>query len=112
MKRIIAVLLLVTVVLALAACGKNNGLDFSEKPTVDEYQTAINNTNPTTVKIDVTYENTAPAAVLKGQYNVTYNVDGTATVNYKQDKLNAIGEGDAMTRTEEGVVEVGINGEL
>ena len=112
MKRIIAVLLLVTVVLALAACGKNNGLDFSEKKTVEEYQAAIDKTSPKEVKIDVTYENTAPAATLKGQYNVTYNVDGTATVKYTQEKLNAIGEGDGMTRIEEGTVEVGINGEL
>lgn len=113
MKKIISILLIACCVLALAACGKNNGLpDLTNLSTVDDYATAVNNTNPTTVKVNVTYENTAPAAILEGEYNVTYNVDGTATIKYKQEKLNAIGEGEGMERVEEGTVEVGINGEL
>ena len=110
MKRIIALLLALLCVFAFASCATT-----PEGPTTDgsasiaDYNTAIAATTPAGARVTVTYENTAPEITLEGQYDVVYNVDGTATVTYSYEKLNSIGA-DEMISTVEGTAEVGADG--
>lgn len=110
MKKILALLLLLATVLVFAACD-NTGNTGNNKPddgttdddvkteaTLADYTAAINNTAPATVTIKTTYANKAPAATLEGEYTVTYNVDGTATIVYSYDELNPVGASEMMSK--------------
>ena len=101
MKKIFALLLVIATVLALASCninkkGPENTTDGSA--TIEDYNAAIARTAPETVKINTTYENNSPEITLTGEYNVTYNADGTATIVYAYDRLNNIGDSEMKTR--------------
>lgn len=66
--------------------------------TLADYTAAMTNTTPATVTIRTAYANKAPAVTLEGEYVVTYNVDGTATIVYSYDVLNDIGASEMMTK--------------
>lgn len=87
MKKIIFMLLLVTVcVVALASCGET-----APTVTVDTFQTAIENTNPTKVSVNTT--TTDALGELKGGFVAVIAEDGSSVITYSYDKWLAIGEG-------------------
>ena len=111
MKKIIALALVLVTVFALSSCSlfrKNKGTT-DGSATIDDYNNAIAATTPTTVTVRTTYANTAPEATLEGEYVVTYNVDGTATVNYTYERLAPIGSAE-MVEVKTGTVNVLSNG--
>ena len=114
MKKIIALLLICATAFALTACSlfgdKTTGTT-DGSATIEDYNTAISNTTPTVVNVTTTYENTAPEAVLVGNYVVTYNVDGTATIAYSFDRLAPIGSSEMMEKVE-GTAELLANGSV
>ena len=81
MKKIIALIMALTLVFALASCAPAS-------TDLIEYTEAIANTTPASAIIDVTTYDTEFAIELKGLYTVTYNEDGTATLEYEYEKLN------------------------
>ena len=91
MKKIFALLIVVATILAMVSCTTKPEQQSDGSATVADYNNAIAATTPTSAIIKTTYENTTPEVTLEGIYNVTYNVDGTATVSYKYEKLNSIG---------------------
>lgn len=111
MKKIIALVLVLVTALALTACSlfKKDGGTTDGSATIDDYNDAIAATTPTTATIRTTYRNTAPEATLEGEYIVTYNIDGTATVNYTYDSLAPIGSPE-MIEKNTGKVDVLANG--
>lgn len=111
MKKIIALALVLVTAFALTACSlfKKDGGTTDGSATIKDYNNAISSTAPTTATIRTTYTNTAPAATLEGEYVVTYNVDGTATINYTYDRLAPIGSPD-MIEKKTGKVDVLANG--
>ena len=109
MKKIFAALLIIASLFTLAACKPEGDPVTDGSATIGDFNNAISATTPTSVTIKTTYENTAPAVTLNGEYNVTYNADGTATVAYKYDKLNSIGAAD-MTEEKVGAVNILANG--
>lgn len=114
MKKIIALLLILATAFALAACrGKDpDPVGTSDgSATVADYNEAISKTNPSVVTIRTTFENTAPAATLEGEYVVTYNVDGTATIVYEYDVLNSIGA-DEMVSKKQGTAQLLADGKI
>lgn len=111
MKKIIALVLVLVTALALTACSlfkKDKGTT-DGSASIDDYNDAIEATQPTTATIRTTYKNTDPEVTLEGEYIVTYNIDGTATVNYTYDRLAALGSPE-MIEKKTGKVEVLTNG--
>lgn len=98
MKRIVSLLLALTLVFALASCGAGDDLS--------TYQNAISATNPSSVT--VTTKLVAGDVELNGSYDITY-ADGAATVVYEYEKLNLDFEGD-MVKTESGTSTVAADG--
>ena len=114
MKKIIALLLVLVCALSVTACSLFGGEPVGTtdgSATVEDYNTAIGNTTPTTVTVTTTYKNIAPEATLVGLYVVTYNVDGTATIEYSYDELAPIGSASVMDK-KEGTVEVLADGSI
>lgn len=71
MKKIISIALVIACVCMLFACGG---------PSAKDFQTAIDASNPTSVKI-TTLTVTPGLGGLTGEYFVTYNADGSAAIN-------------------------------
>ena len=82
MKRIISILLVAVMLLLLASC-QPAGVDISE------YQNAIVATEPTAVRVTVTLDSAVfSGVVLNSAYDITFNGDGSATVEFEYDVVN------------------------
>ncbi len=106
MKKIIALIMAITLVFALASCSP-------ESSELTEYTEAIANTTPASAIIDVTTYDTEFDIELKGKYTVAYNEDGTATLEYKYEKLNPTivsGKDNEMKETVTGSATISADG--
>lgn len=135
MKKILALILLVSCILTLCSCDllnnnkNNNNADNGSNNTQTGGNTSGNNTpnvDTATVaaiqsKIDASKPVAADITVtlkavlddLNSEYNVTYNEDGTATVVYTYEKFNSFDEdSDEYKSTYTGTVIVGADGTL
>ena len=88
MKKIIALMLVLSCVFALGSCKRKNK---DEAPDIDAeaiatFQAKIDASMPETAIVTVTLK--SALETLESEYNVTYNQDGTATVVYTYEKLN------------------------
>ena len=104
MKKIFAILLVLTMALsvfALAGCGDNG--DGGEVDNTDHkleaIKTALSATDPASTDIEIKAVTTL-GVTLEGEYNVTYNSDGSATVEYSYDKLNEAGSDELVSRVD------------
>ena len=135
MKKILALILLVSCILTLCSCGllnnkkNNNNADNGSNNTQTGGNTSGNNTpNVDTATVaaiqskidaskpvaaDITVTLKAVLDELNSEYNVTYNEDGTATVVYTYEKFNSFDEdSDEYKSTYTGTVIVGADGTL
>ena len=119
MKKILALILVVSCVFALGSCklvGKIFGKDVNEEtPTLTDadiapIQAKIDASVPETADVTVNFKSTL--GTLESAYLVTYNTDGSATVNYTYEKFNQIGEGKDLITAVSGETTIGANGEL
>ena len=134
MKKILALILIVSCIFTLCSCGlfkkndDNNDNDNgsnntqtggdnnsgNETPAIDvaaiaAIQAKIDVSKPVTADITVTLE--AALDDLLSEYNVTYNDDGTATVVYTYEKFNTFDEdSDEYKSSYSGTVTVGADG--
>lgn len=111
MKKLIALMLVLVTALAITSCSlfvKDKGTT-DGSATIDDYNNAIKATNPAKFTIRTEYQSTAPEATLTGEYVVTYNVDGTATIEYSYERLAPIGS-ESFIEVKTGVAEVNPNG--
>ena len=103
MKKIIALMLIVSCMLVLGSCkifNKGNGTqdenDNNQTPVVIDteavaaIQAKIDASAPTSAEITVTLNSVLGDLV--GEYNVAYNQDGSATVDYTYEKFNSFDE--------------------
>ena len=135
MKKILALILLVSCIFTLCSCGlfkKNDNNNNSNNvnnntptggnnsgdktPVVDAegvaaIQAKIDASKPVAADITVTLK--AVLDDLNSEYNVTYNDDGTATVVYTYEKFNSFyADTDEYKSTYSGTVTVGADGTL
>lgn len=131
MKKILALILLVSCIFTLCSCKffkKDNGDDADNgdntptdvvpdnTPSFDleaiaAIQAKIDASAPETADITVTLE--AALGALNSEYNVTYNSDGTASVVYTYEKFNSFDEdSDEYKSAYSGTVTVGADGTL
>ncbi len=82
MKKIIAILLMLTCAFTLIACGQD-GNDYAEAAA--DFITAINNTNVTTLSATVSAE--TAEGTLTSKYLTTYNADGSSTMTYEIESI-------------------------
>jgi hypothetical protein len=102
MKKIITILLLALLTFSFASCGEGDG------PSVDGFVAAVNNANPEA--IEITIKSATALGELSGTYTVTYNEDGSFTIDYVYEKFNDIGEGDDLKSEVTGKVTCDKNG--
>ena len=97
MKRIIAILIVLSCIFALAACNKdkNEGNKPENSMSVAEVQAKIDASVPAGAKVTVTLA--SALGDLNGSYNIVYNEDGTATVEYSYELFNPFVEGSFST---------------
>ena len=93
MKKIIALLIALACVFALASCtlfapDEGSSAVSDGTATLEDYTAAIAATSPASMTIETTLANKTPAVTLKGNYTVTYQVDGTAAIVGSYEKLN------------------------
>ena len=95
MKKILVIMLALACTLAMFSCGGDS---------VDAFNKAIKNTNPTTVNVAI--ETGTALGSLSANYETVYAEDGSFTINYSYEKFNTSNEGDAddVTVTVSGVV--------
>ena len=105
------VAIIAIMLLGLNGCSGTGSSITDGSATIADYAAAISASNPKSATVSITYDNTALGITLKGEYVITYNVDGTATVVYSYDKLNGIGSED-MISTVTGTVEISASGAL
>ncbi len=89
MKKIIALILALTCVLALASCKKTEGFKDISK--------ALEASNPKGADIDVVLETSL--GELCGSYDVTYKADNSASIAYSYEQFNKLGEGNGEAKT-------------
>ncbi len=108
MKRLIAILLALTLVFALASCGKKAENTINLEP----YTSAIANTSLKNATVEITQTNDfLPDYPLVARYEITYNNDGSATVNYTYMEYVEIGEdSDSITNTISGYATISADG--
>ena len=105
MKKIIALLLMLTLSFALVACGEPEP-PVDPEPTPEEifaakvngFASAVAATSPATAHITVKSEN-ADYGELNATFDVTYNTDGSIVIDYSVDRLGAINESFIVTET-------------
>lgn len=107
MKKILSLILVITCFGLLMSCdmlssitsGGNGGAK-----GIDAFVTAIENTNPKNITVDIEVETSL--GELTSKYTVNYNDDGSAVITYTAEKFNAIGEGaeDELKSTVTGTV--------
>lgn len=118
MKKILALILVVSCVFALGSCKlvkKIFGKDVEDAPTANEadiapFQAKIDASVPETANVTVNFKSTL--GTLESAYLVTYNTDGSATVNYTYEKFNQVGESKDFKTEFVGETTIGANGEL
>ena len=118
MKKILALILVVSCVFALGSCKlvkKIFGKDVDDAPTANEadiapIQAKIDASVPETANVTVNFKSTL--GTLESAYIVTYNTDGSATVNYTYEKFNQVGESKDFKTEFVGETTIGANGEL
>ncbi len=97
MKRLIAIILALTLIFALASCKNNEGPSVNIEP----FKAAIANTSLKNATIEITATNDfLPDYPLVAHYEITYANDGSATVNYTYMVYNELSEnasGDVTT---------------
>ena len=93
MKKIIALLLALSCVLALSACGDDgeNGND------LEAFTAAVSAADPTDAVLTTKVTSTTFDVTLEGEYNITYNRDGTASVTYSYQQLRLIDDSVSTT---------------
>ena len=104
MKKLLVVLLAIACVFTMFSCGGK------EDESLTAFQSAADETKPATAKVNVVLE--TPLGELNAEYNIAYNTDGTATINYTFEKFNEItvgGEGEVKS-TVTGTASVDANG--
>lgn len=118
MKKILALVLVISCVFALGSCKlvkKWFGKDKTDAPVVNAadvtpVQEKLDASVPETAKITVSFKSSL--GELESSYDVTYNLDGTATVVYYYEKFNTSTEGDSFKDEYNGQVLINANGEL
>lgn len=114
MKKIIALILVLGCIFAFASCNLFPGTDAeTPKETVADIQKAIDESAPLGASVTVLLESTI--GDLNGSYNIAYNNDGTATVNYSYERFNEFtldSVKDEFKSTVSGVVTVSADGQL
>ena len=119
MKKIIALLLVVGCMLAFASCnllpgsgdngdGNDNVVDVDNSEAIAALQAAIDASAPDIADISVVLN--SELGKLNGEYDVTYNDDGSATVIYSYELFNKPGEGDGFKSTYTGETTVSPDG--
>ena len=97
MKKILSIVLILGCMLALCSCGwikdklGMGGDDGSSVAGLETFESAIANTNASFVKMESKV--TTDIGDLDSSITVTYNNDGSASIEYTYDKFNLIGEG-------------------
>lgn len=110
MKKIIAIVLIVGCLLAMTSCS------LFKKPvnhdSLSAVQSAIDSSAPKSADINVDFD--TALGTLEGEYDVVYNENGSATVDYSYEKFNNFNTDtavrDEIKTTYEGTVEVGADG--
>ena len=101
MKKIIALILVIVCTLSLASCQFFGNTDEPETPddsaSIPDIQAKVDATAPKGADVTVTLKTTL--GDLNGSYDVLYNEDGTATVNYSYEKFNTLGEGSTELKS-------------
>ena len=114
MKKILALILVLGCIFAFASCNLFPGTDAeTPKETVADIQKAIDESAPLGASVTVLLESTI--GDLNGSYNIAYNNDGTATVNYSYERFNEFtldSVKDEFKSTVNGVVTVSADGQL
>lgn len=114
MKKILALILVLGCIFAFASCNLFPGTDAeTPKETVADIQKAIDESAPLGASVTVILESTI--GDLNGSYNIAYNNDGTATVNYSYERFNEFtldSVKDEFKSTVSGVVTVSADGQL
>ena len=113
MRKILALILIVGCIFAFASCSLFGGKDDTPPADVASIQKAIDDSAPASAKITV--ELNSSLGDLNGEYNVAFNDDGSATINYSYELFNefnidSIEQGFKSTYT--GVVSVSADGVL
>ena len=94
MKKIIAILLVISCIFVFAACqpnDKDGGKDNQNSMSVSEVQAKIDASVPSGAKVTVVLESSL--GDLNGTYDIVYNEDGTATVQYSYELFKPFVEG-------------------
>lgn len=114
MKKILALILVLGCIFAFASCNLFPGTDAeTPKETVADIQKAIDESAPLGASVTVLLESTI--GDLNGSYNIAYNNDGTATVNYSYERFNEFtldSVKEEFKSTVSGVVTVSADGQL
>lgn len=104
MKKIIALILAIACMLCLASCdilfpGNTEKPDDTQKPddshAIPDIQAKIDASAPMGADVAVSFE--TALGELNGSYDVAYNEDGSATVNYSYEKFNTFTAGETAT---------------
>ena len=117
MKKILALILVVSCVFSLGSCklvkkifGKDDETPVVNATDITPIQEKIDASVPETATVTVNFK--TALGELNSKYIVTYNTDGSATVNYTYEKFNAVGEADTAKTQLEGETVISATGEL
>lgn len=119
MKKIIALILVVGCVLSLASCqlfGKDPSKDNNDPDdsvSISSIQEKIDASAPKGASITVAFA--TKLGDLNGSYDVAYNEDGTASVDYSYEKFNTFTDGETSSElksTVSGNVTVAVDGSV
>ena len=103
MKKLLSIILVLACLGALVSCDLFGG-------GVSAFEKAIDNTNPDNVIVNATVE--TALGELNSEFNIHFNEDGSATIEYSTDKFNKIGEGEdgELKSTVTGTIEKSADG--
>ena len=113
MKKIIALLLALVCVISLAACGEDEPAGGAE---LDAFTAAVAAADPNGARIETSVSSDTFGVTLAGEYDVTYNEDGSATVAYTYEQLRLIADdttsADGIKETLTGAATVAADGKV
>lgn len=112
MKKILALILVVGCIFAFASCDLFSGTETPDDSyAIPDIQAKIDASAPKGADITVTFKTTL--GDLNGSYDVTYNEDGTANVDYSYEQFNTITAGSSeLKSTYTGSVTVATDGSV